>query len=96
MVDAEVLAGPLFMDSADEVPLLSFTALLSFATMVLFEAMAVEELSEADEEAVNIAELVYTVLLRAEEVFAALGLLRVPEGLAPAELSNLVELTEDN
>jgi hypothetical protein len=94
VVDADVLAGPLFKD--DEVLLLSLTALLPFARIVLLETTAVEELSEADEEALNTAELVDSVLLIAEEVFTAPGLLREPDGLAPAELSNLVELTEDN
>lgn len=96
MVDADVLAGPLFRNSADEVPLLPLTALLPFATIVLLETTAVEELSEADEEAVDIAELVDSVLLMAEEEPTAPGLLREPDGLAPSELSNLVELTEDN
>lgn len=95
MVDADVLARPLFNVSVDEVPSLLLTALLPFAPMVLLETMAVDELAEADEEAVNIAELVDPVLLEAEELTAP-GLLREPDGLAPAELSYLVELTEDS
>lgn len=58
MVDTDVLAGALFNASADEVPLLPLTALLPFATMVLLEVTAVDELSEENEEAVDIAELV--------------------------------------
>lgn len=95
MDDADVLVGPLFNVSVDEAPLLLLTALLPFAPMVLLETVAVDELAEAEEETVDIAELVDSVLLEAEEL-AAPGLLREPDGLAPAELSYLVELTEDN
>lgn len=96
MVEADALAGPLVNGSVDEVPLLPLTAWFPFVSMVLFEPMAVDELSEADEEAVNIAELGDAVLLEAEEEFATPELLREPDGFAPAELSDLVELTEDS
>lgn len=91
-----MLTGPLLNDNVEELPLLPLTAWLPLVSTVLFETMVAEELCGADEEAVDNAELVDSVLLEAEEGFAISGLLREPDGLAPAELSNLVELTEDS
>jgi hypothetical protein len=88
VIDTDVLAGPLSVESADEVPLLPPVAWLPFVLTVLM-ALAAEEMSEADEEATGTIEFV-------DSVVAAAELLRALDEFAPASFVDLVVLTEDN
>jgi hypothetical protein len=88
VIDADVLAGPLSVESVDETPVLPPVAWLPFVSTVLL-ALTAEEISEADEEATGTIELV-------ESVVAAAELLRALDEFAPAAFPALVVLTEDN
>jgi hypothetical protein len=88
VIDADVLAGPLSVESVDETPVLPPVAWLPFVSTVLL-ALAEEETSEVDEEATGTIELVDWTVPAAE-------LLRALDEFAPAALPDLVLLTDAN